>query len=77
VSLDPTGHPVRLLLAIPEAAERLSLSRATVQRLVASGVLPSVKVGKARRVALADLVTFVETLQQGSESSSTGSVVTS
>ncbi|MDP9369517.1 MAG: helix-turn-helix domain-containing protein [Chloroflexota bacterium] len=45
----------RLLLRDVEAAERLSLSRATVWKLMASGELRSVHVGRARRIVAADL----------------------
>ena len=54
-----------LLLRVEEAAERLSLSRATVNRLLAGGVLPSVKLGRARRVVYRDLEQFVQDLADG------------
>ena len=54
-----------LLLRVEDAAARLSLSRATVSRLLATGALPSVKLGRARRVVARDLEQFVEDLATG------------
>ena len=42
-----------LLLTVPEAAERLRLSRATVYSFIYAGTLESVKLGRARRVPIA------------------------
>lgn len=42
-------------LTLNEAAVELHVSRRTVQRWVASGILPAVKVGSVRRVRRADL----------------------
>ena len=47
------------LLRVPAVAERLSLSRAKTYELLASGQLPSVTVGRARRVRESDLDTMV------------------
>jgi excisionase family DNA binding protein len=58
-SNDPAGRGERLLLRIEEAADRLSLSRATVVRLLASGQLASVKIGSARRIPVAALEQLV------------------
>jgi excisionase family DNA binding protein len=40
------------VISMAEAARRLGVSARTVQRMVARGELPSVKVGAARRVRL-------------------------
>lgn len=40
----------KLLLTAEEAAERLGVSRTNVYRLIASGRLRSVKIGKLRRI---------------------------
>jgi len=56
---------VRLLLTTAQAAERLGLSRATIQRLLASGELASVHVGRAHRIPVTDLERFVERLRNG------------
>ena len=43
------------LISIGHLAERLSLSRRTVHRLIATGELPTLKIGRRRLVRLADL----------------------
>lgn len=65
-----TPHPgpesgAQLLLRVDDVATRLSLSRATVNRLLATGALPSVKLGRARRVVARDLEQFVDDLAHG------------
>jgi excisionase family DNA binding protein len=40
----------RLLLRIPEVAERLALGRSTIYRLINEGALPIIKIGVAVRV---------------------------
>lgn len=51
-----------LTINYDEAARRLGVSRRTVQRLVASGELPTVELGGACRVRTADLVAYVDGL---------------
>jgi excisionase family DNA binding protein len=53
---------VVLLVDVSEAAEMLGVSSRQVERLVASGALPSVKVGASRRIRRADLEAFVASL---------------
>ncbi|MEX2227477.1 MAG: helix-turn-helix domain-containing protein [Dehalococcoidia bacterium] len=53
----------RLLLTVKEAAQRLALGRSATYALIQRGTLPSLKVGGSRRVAVADLVEFVERLR--------------
>ena len=43
------------LITVPEASARLAVSRATVYRLIKSGEIDSVTVGRSRRVPLAAL----------------------
>jgi excisionase family DNA binding protein len=50
---------VRLLLRIPEAAQRLALGRSTVYELIAKGELPVVRVGAAVRVPASALSDWV------------------
>lgn len=53
------GHH-RLLLTIPEAAEALGVSRATLYRLLASGRLRATRIGRrCTRVAISELERFV------------------
>lgn len=49
----------QLLYRPEEAAEVLSLSRATVYELLSSGSLPSIKIGRSRRITRAALESFV------------------
>lgn len=53
-----------LLVTLDEVGRRLSMCRRTVQQLIYDGALPSVKVGRSRRVAVADLVGYVEALRK-------------
>ncbi len=50
----------RILLRVPEVAEALSISRATVYGLLASGGLPSVRIGSRRLIPRARLLEWVE-----------------
>jgi excisionase family DNA binding protein len=52
----------KLLLTPEEAAELLSVGRTTVYDLIRLGALPSVKIGKARRVPAAAVRVYVERL---------------
>ena len=53
----------RLLLDLPQVAETLSLSLRSVQNLIYAGRLRSLTIGRSRRVAVADLAAFVESLR--------------
>jgi excisionase family DNA binding protein len=54
----------KLLYRVPEAAARLSLSRAKVYELIKLGVLKSVRIDGARRVRHEDLRAYVESLSE-------------
>ncbi len=56
-------EPPRLLLTVEEAAERLQLGRTLVYRLIMSGELESVKVGRLRRVPADCLPEYVAALR--------------
>ena len=49
----------RLLLTVSEAATRLQLGRSLVYQLVMAGDIPSIKVGRARRVPVQGLEQFI------------------
>jgi excisionase family DNA binding protein len=49
----------QLLLTIPVVAQRLSLSRAAVYRLITRGDLVAVRIGRARRVEAREVERFV------------------
>ena len=53
-----------LLVTVEEAAQRLAVSRSYLYLLLRRGVLPSVTIGRARRVAVADLEVFVDHLRE-------------
>jgi len=53
------------LLSVGQAAERLGLSLWTVYRLARGGNLRSVRIGRRRLFAEADLEAFVEATQSG------------
>jgi len=59
-----------MLLKVPDVVACLGISRAKVYELMASGALPSVRVGGSRRIRAQDLETFVAGLD-GSWSEST------
>lgn len=61
--LDPPHVPA--LLTIEETGRRMSLSRGTVQQLVASGQLASLKIGRARRVLASSLEDFIAARIEG------------
>jgi excisionase family DNA binding protein len=54
----------RLLLTKGEAAERLSVSVRTIERLAASGRLPQVHVERLARFRVTDLVAYVDSLEE-------------
>ena len=56
----------RRLLKIEEVAERLSLGRTKTYDLVISGELPSVRIGRSRRVPVDALEEFIQRLRAAS-----------
>lgn len=57
-----------MLLKINEVSRRLGFGRSFVyQRFIQSGLLPSIKVGGARRVLRSDLEQFVARLKEQSD----------
>lgn len=57
IDLDTLGK--RSILTILEAAEELRVSDATIERLIASGALQSVKIRGARRITRAAIEAYV------------------
>lgn len=53
-----------LLMTLDQTAEALSLSRSSIQRLIKSGMLPSVKVGGSRRIPTTAVSEYVADLTQ-------------
>ncbi len=60
---DPSGLPQ--LLTVNQVGQRLGLCRRSVERLIASQQLRACKIGRATRIAVAELVRFVNVLHQG------------
>ncbi|RFU87329.1 helix-turn-helix domain-containing protein [Streptomyces triticagri] len=56
--------PTLILLTVEEAARRLGIGRTTCFRLVSTGELESVTVGRLRRVPADALSTYVATLRR-------------
>jgi excisionase family DNA binding protein len=52
------------LFKIPEVEEFLGISRAQVYRLIESGQIRRIKIGKSARVPRASLVAYVEHLEE-------------
>jgi excisionase family DNA binding protein len=52
--------PTKLLLTITEACQVLAISRSKLYGLLNSGHLPSVHIGRSRRIRMTDLEDFVK-----------------
>ncbi|MBW3659612.1 MAG: helix-turn-helix domain-containing protein [Actinobacteria bacterium] len=48
------------LITVVEAAEMIGLSRSKVYELLADGHLPSIRIGRTRRIDVTDLDAFIE-----------------
>lgn len=57
----------RLMVTAEEAAEMLGVGRSAVYDLMRSHALPSVKIGRSRRIPMASLREYVERLARTSE----------
>ena len=64
-----SGQEQLLLLRIEEAAARLGIGRSLMYRLVLSGEVESVHVGRLRRIPAECLVEHVASLRAGTRSS--------
>jgi excisionase family DNA binding protein len=53
------------LRTVDEAAAKLAVGKTTVYLLMSSGRLPSVKIGRSRRIRVADFRHFIENLEEG------------
>ncbi len=58
-SATASGGQVRLV-TIPAAAQLLGVSRSKLYELLGEGALPTVRIGRSRRIAIADLEAFVQ-----------------
>jgi excisionase family DNA binding protein len=62
-TVPPDSQPAGLLLTVEEAAKRLRLGRTLVYRLISSGELESVTVGRLRRIPAECLAEYVAALR--------------
>ena len=60
-----TAPGAKLLLTVSDAAWALSLGRTQVYELLGDGRLPSVRIGRSRRIRVSDLETFVASAAGG------------
>ena len=58
------GALQRLLLRIPEVAETPGIGRTKIYELIATGVLPTIRVGRAVRISVSTLQKWVEEREQ-------------
>ena len=58
------GTPQRLLLRIPEVAETLGIGRTKIYEMIATGELPTIRIGQAVRVSVSALQKWVEEREQ-------------
>ena len=61
----PAGAEGHLLLTLDETAQSLSISKRTLNRLIAGGTFPApLKIGRASRIAREDIAGYLETLRR-------------
>jgi len=60
----PMGASCQLLFTVAEVSQILRLSRSRVYELIYAGQLPSIKLGRSRRVRRSDVEAFVEGLEE-------------
>lgn len=61
----PTGGEGRLLITLNQAALALSISKRTLERLIAAGTFPlPLKIGRSSRVPCEDIVAYLEQLRR-------------
>jgi excisionase family DNA binding protein len=56
---DDSDYTPRLMLTVADAARRLSIGRSSCYRLISSGEIQSVHIGKLHRIPVDSLVAFV------------------
>ena len=55
--------PATMLLTVEETAAQLRIARRRVFEMIRDGSLPSVKIGRSRRIRSADLAAYVANLE--------------
>jgi excisionase family DNA binding protein len=61
--LPNTPKEIGLLVTVDEAARQLSIGRSHLYEYLLSGSLPSIRIGRSRRIATRDLNAFIERLR--------------
>lgn len=61
-SVQPSEHRAKLLLTVTEAAAQLGVCRTVMYRLIQTGEVPSVRIGRLRRIRPEDLVEYTANL---------------
>jgi excisionase family DNA binding protein len=59
VTVSQEFRPTKLLLTVTEASQVLAISRSNLYELLNSGHLPSVHIGRSRRIRMKDVEDFV------------------
>jgi len=57
--------PATMLLTVEETAAQLRIARRRVFEMIRDGSLPSVKIGRSRRIRSTDLAAYVAKLEDG------------
>jgi excisionase family DNA binding protein len=57
------AEDTRVLITVQEAARRLAIGRSHLYQLLQRGALPSIRIGRARRIRVSDLEEFVDRLR--------------
>jgi len=60
-----TARPVRIVLTVEEAAERLGIGRTLMYALVMAGEVESVHIGRLRRIPTDALDSYIRQLRTG------------
>lgn len=63
--MSATTIPCRLAYSPAEGAEQLGISRAKFYELITEGTIPSVKIGRSRRIRAEALVDYLDSLERG------------
>lgn len=67
----PTVYHSTLLLTPEQAAAQLQIARRRIFEMIADGTLPSVKIGKSRRITRAALEAYVRGLESSQRAAAT------
>jgi excisionase family DNA binding protein len=67
--------PATMLLTVEETAAQLRIARRRVFEMIRDGSLPSVKIGRSRRIRSADLAAYVANLEPDAQQAPAGASV--